>query len=486
MRRLINRTVALIQVLALFGGLSFMSPGQALAHPAPLRVKRALAVGWETVPAILARIKAPKFPARDFKITDFGAHPDAGTDNTEAIRKAIAACHDSGGGRVVVPRGVFQTGAIHLKSNVNLHLEEGATLKFSADPAKYLPVVFTRFEGTECLNYSPLIYAFEQENIAVTGRGVLDGSASNENWWKWARRANGGDPPARADINSLREMGDRGVPVKERVFGQGHYLRNSFIQPYRSKNILIEGVRIINSPMWEIHPVLSANVIVRGVTVESHGPNNDGCDPESSRDVLIEDCVFDTGDDCIAIKSGRDADGRRVHVPSENIIIRNCTMKDGHGGVVVGSEISGDCRNVFVEHCRMDSPNLDRALRFKSNARRGGVIENIFMRDVTVGRVSEAVLTIDFLYDTGAAGDYRPVLRNVSLDRVQSTSSPRVTWIVGFPGVTIENVNFSNCTFRGVDAAEVMNHAGSVSFRNVTIEPAKKNRSSNSPQATPQ
>jgi unsaturated rhamnogalacturonyl hydrolase len=478
---LTKRSVALVLLSILLFGATPSSYVHALGTPAPVRGKSQRTIGWQTLPAILARIKAPKFPARDFKITDYGARPGRETDNTEAIRKAIEACHVSGGGRVVVPPGVFHTGAIHLKSNVNLHLSEGATLKFSADPAKYLPVVYTRFEGTECLNYSPLIYAFEQENIAVTGSGVLDGSASNDNWWKWARRASGGDPPARADINRLREMGDRGVAVNERVFGEGHYLRNSFIQPYRSKNILIEGVRIINSPMWEIHPVLSTNVIVRGVTVDSHGPNNDGCDPESSRNVLIEDCIFDTGDDCIAIKSGRDNDGRRVHVPSENIVIRNCTMKDGHGGVVVGSEISGDCRNVFVEHCRMDSPNLDRALRFKSNARRGGVIENIFMRDVTIGRVSEAVLTIDFLYDTGADGAFRPVLRNVSLERVQSVSSPRVMWIVGFPGVTIENVRFSDCTFRGVDAAEVMNYAGAVSFKNVTIEPAKKNRSSNSP-----
>lgn len=487
MCRLTKRSAALILLLAfLLGGLPSSHLNHALGMPAPVLVESPRVIGWETMPAILARIKAPKFPARDFRITDYGARPGADTDNTEAIRKAIEACHTSGGGRVVVPPGVFQTGAIHLKSNVNLHLSEGATLKFSPDPAKYLPVVYTRFEGTECLNYSPLIYAFEQENIAVTGRGVLDGSASNDNWWKWARRASsGGDPPARPDITKLRDMAERGLPVKERVFGAGHYLRNSFIQPYRSKNILIEGVRIINSPMWEIHPVLSSNVTVRGVTVDTHGPNNDGCNPESSRDVLIEDCVFDTGDDCIAIKSGRDADGRRVHVPSENIIIRNCTMKDGHGGVVIGSEISGDCRNVFIENCRMDSPNLDRALRFKSNARRGGVIENVLMRDVLIGRVSEAVLTIDFLYDTGAAGAYRPILRNVSLERVQSTSSPRVMWVVGFPGVTIENVTFSDCTFRGVDSAEVMNHAGSVSFKNVTIEPAKKSRSISSPQTAP-
>lgn len=480
---LVNKRFAAMMLILgfLFGAIPVSEP---VAAPAQSKNRRA--VGWDMVPSILARIKAPKFPAKDFKITDYGARAGADSDSTGAIRDAIRACNAAGGGRVVVPPGVFHTGAIHLKSNVNLHLMEGATLKFSADPAKYLPLVYTRFEGTECMNYSPLIYAFEQQNIAVTGKGVLDGSASNDNWWKWARRGpNREDPPARAAITRLRDMAERGVPVKDRIFGDGHYLRNSFIQPYRSKNILIEGVRIINSPMWEIHPVLSTNVTVRGVTVVTHGPNNDGCNPESSRDVLIEDCVFDTGDDCIAIKSGRDADGRRVGVPSENIIIRNCTMKDGHGGVVIGSEISGDCRNVFVENCRMDSPNLDRALRFKSNARRGGVIENIFMRDVSIGRVSEAVLTVDFLYDTGAKGDFRPSLRNVSLERVHSTSSPRVMWVVGFPGVTIEDVRFNDCTFRGVDAAEVVSHAGRISFTNVTIEPGKKGRSINSLQSGP-
>jgi len=442
-------------------------------------------IGWDAVPAILARIKAPTFPARDFKIIDYGAVEGGNADSTDAIRKAIEACNKAGGGRVVVPAGIFLTGAIHLKSNVNLHISEGATLKFSTDPAKYLPAVYTRWEGTELMNYSPFIYAFEQENLAITGKGTLDGSASDENWWAWARRK--GSTPALAtnDVRQLRDMGDRGVPVKERVFGAGHYLRPPFIEPYRCKNILIEGVKIINSPFWEIHPTLSTNITVRGVNIASHGPNNDGCDPESSRDVLIEDCIFDTGDDCIAIKSGRDNDGRRVGVPSENIIIRNCTMKDGHGGVVIGSEISGDCRNVFAENCRMDSPNLDRALRLKSNARRGGVIENIFMRNVEVGRVAEAVLTIDLLYDTGDKGQYKPVVRNVVLENVTSTSSPRVMWVVGFPGAVIEDVRFSDCTFRGVETSEVIHHAGSFSFKNVTIEPLNKGRSLNSPQATP-
>lgn len=480
MRRIVRRSVTFLLLFGLFQSVQPLGVS-SLAAPQRRNLTRR-AVGWEDMPAILARIKPPKFARRDFRITDYGAKADGRTDCTQAISKAISACNAAGGGRVVVPPGVVLTGAVHLKSNVNLHISEGATLKFIPEPAKYLPLVFTRFEGTECMNFSPLIYAFEQENIAVTGKGTLDGSASDENWWKWARRGAGGKPSmAAADIRLLREMGQNGVPVKERVFGEGRFLRPNFIQPYRSRNILVEGVKIINSPMWEIHPVLSTNITVRGVTVITHGPNNDGCNPESSRDVLIEDCLFDTGDDCIAIKSGRDNDGRRVGVASENIIVRNCTMKDGHGGVVIGSEISGNCRNVFVENCKMDSPNLDRALRFKSNALRGGVIENIFMRNVEIGRVAEAVLTIDFLYEAGDKGPHKPVLRNVSLERVTSVASPRVMWIAGFSGVTIEDIRFTDCTFRGIEATEVMHHAGSVSFKNVTIEPAKKGRSANSP-----
>ena len=487
MRRLLNCTAAAVLLLGAF--LSNM-PAATAARPEirskqkPRVAGQQRAVGWDAVPAILARIRPPKFPARDFPITDFGARSGGDTDNTEAIRKAIEACNRAGGGRVVVPAGVFMTGAIHLQSNVNLHVSEGATLRFSTDPAKYLPAVYTRWEGTELMNYSPFIYAFEQQNIAVTGKGTLDGGASDDNWWKWAKRQGTQPAPASADVRRLREMGNSNVPVRGRVFGQGHFLRPTFIEPYRSRNILIEGVTIINSPFWEIHPVLSTNVTVRGLNIKSHGPNNDGCDPESSKDVLIEDCVFDTGDDCIAIKSGRDDDGRRVGVASENIIIRNCTMKDGHGGVVIGSEISGDCRNVFVEDCKMDSPNLDRALRFKSNAIRGGVLENVFMRNVEIGRVAEAVLTIDLLYDTGDKGPYKPIVRNVQIENVTSRSSPRVMWVVGFPGVTIEDIRFRNCTFRGVESAEVMNHAGSFRFENVTIEPAAKGRSLNSPPAS--
>ncbi len=428
-------------------------------------------VGWPAAAPIIAQIKAPSFADRNFAITDFGAVADGKTDSTAAIRKAIAACNAAGGGHVVVPAGEFLTGAIHLLSNVDLHLVDGATLRFNSDPAAYLPVVHTRWEGTECMNYSAFIYAFEQENIAVTGTGTLDGSASEDNWWAWATKGENGRSQASPDVKRLNDLADEGVPVAQRVFGAGHFLRPNFFQPYRCRNILIEGVKIRRSPMWEINPVLCTNVTVRNVDILSHGPNNDGCDPDSSRDVLIEGCTFDTGDDCIAIKSGRNDDGRRVGVASENLIVRNCTMKDGHGGVVIGSEIAGGCRNVFIENCRMDSPHLERALRFKSNARRGGVIENVLMRNVTIGRVIEAIITVDFMYEEGANGPHKPVLRNVQLDNVSATSTPRLFYITTFPGATVDAIRIAHSKFSGVETAEYIQNAGRIELEDVTVLP---------------
>jgi unsaturated rhamnogalacturonyl hydrolase len=423
------------------------------------------APGWNSVPAILARIKAPEFPARDFPITDFGAKADGATDCTDAIAKAIAACHAAGGGRVVVAGGAFLTGAVHLLSNVDLHIAAGATLRFSPDRAKFLPVVFTRFEGSECMNYSPLIYAFGQENIAVTGDGTLDGSGA-QTWWGLRAQGAGGGP------QKLIGEADAGAPVAERVFGEGGGLRPNFIQPYRCRNVLIAGVRITNSPMWEIHPVLSTNITVRGVSISSHGPNNDGCDPECSCDVLIENCLFDTGDDCIAIKSGKNADGRRVNVCSQNIIVRDCVMKDGHGGVVVGSEVSGSVSNVFAENCKMDSPNLNCALRLKSNAQRGGGIENIFMRNIEIGSVREQVLTIDLVYSRVNSGPFPPVVRNVVMQNVTAANSPRVLSVVGTTNSIIAGVRLEDCAFHGVRLDDILTNAGAISTNHVTIERA--------------
>ena len=437
----------------------------------PLRV-----MGWDSLPSVLARIRAPEFLARDFPITDFGAKP--GADASAALAAAIDACTKAGGGRVVVPAGEWLTGAIALKSNVNLHVSEGATLRWLFDPAHH-PVVYTRWEGVELMGYSAFITAHDQENIAVTGKGTLDGGSDYTTWWAWNNRNDSikKQKPAR---DRLIELGERGVPVAERVFGEGSFLRPNFIQPYRCRNILIEDVTIIRSPMWEINPVLSRNITVRGVKISTHGPNNDGFDPECSSDILVENCVFDTGDDCIAIKSGRNGDGRRVNVPSENIVIRHCVMKDGHGGVVLGSECTGGIRNVFVEDCEMDSPELDRALRFKNNAARGGILENVFMRRVKIGRVGEAILTIDLLYEEGAKGAFKPVVRNVQLDGITSSASPRVLFVRGFDGAVIENIRISNSTFSGVTETDVVSHAGSITMNNVTITPAKAAESLNS------
>jgi polygalacturonase len=400
---------------------------------------------------ILRRIKAPAFAKRDFPITQFGAKGDGVTLNTGAIAAAIEACNKAGGGRVVVPAGSWLTGAVHLKSNVNLHLAQDAVLKFSRDPKHYLPLVFTRWEGIELMNYSPFIYAFEQENIAVTGKGVIDGQSDTSHWWPWKGLKVGGwkegEPnqlPARA---KLFAMAEQNVPVAERLFGEGSYLRPMFFQPYRCKNVLLEGVSLRGSPMWQVHPVLCTNVIVRNLDIMAHGPNTDGCDPESCKDVLIDNCTFDTGDDCIALNSGRNADGRRLHTPCENVVVRNCRMKDGHGAVTVGSQISGGVRNLFVEDCQMDSPNLNVALRFKNNALRGGVLEDLHFRRIAVGQVSQAVIGIEFNYEEGPNGPYRPVLRNLTVEGLVSGKSDRPMSVASYPTGTIENITLKNCVF---------------------------------------
>jgi polygalacturonase len=419
----------------------------------------ASAPGWRQEPVILRQIVPPFFPHRDFVITNFGAIGDGTNDCSQAISRAMAACVKRGGGRVVIPAGVFLTGPIHLSSRVNLHLDRDATLKFKTDPTAYLPAVFTRFEGIECYNYSPLIYAYGQKNVAVTGEGTLDGQATDDTWLGWRGRKTDVPGTQTAARRRLDAMNNEQVPVEQRRFGTGDFLRPNFIQFNHCRNVMVEGVRIRQSPMWEIHPLLCTNVIVRGVDILSHGANNDGCDPESCKNVLIENCIFDTGDDCIAIKSGRNDDGRRVGVPSENLIIRNCVMRDGHAGTAIGSEISGSCSNVFVENCEMSSPNLLCALRLKSNAVRGGVEQNIFMRNVKVGRVSDSVLQINFLYEEGAKGACQPVAQNVVMENISVQHTPRVLNITGFPAAKITGIRIYNSSFKEVTHPDAVTDA---------------------------
>lgn len=459
-----------LKAAAAGGSVAALAPGLLAGCAEP---QAQLDAGWDRVPEILGRIEPPTFPDRDFPITDYGAVGDGEADATQAFEKAVSACDEARGGRVVVPEGEFLSGPIHLRSNVNLHVTEGATIRFVRDPSRYLPVVFTHWEGMELMNYSPLIYAFEEENVAVTGSGTLDGQANREHWWPWKGEPEDGwskgEPRQLEARNRLLKMVAEGVPVEERVFGEGSYLRPSFIQPYRCENVFVEGVRIINSPMWEIHPVLSRNVTVRGVMVVSHGPNNDGCNPESCTDVLIEDCHFDTGDDCIALKSGRNQDGRRIGAPIENVVVRNCTMRDGHGGVVIGSEMSGGARNIFAEDCEMDSPNLDRVLRIKTNSLRGGVVENIYMRNIEVGQVAGSIVRVNFQYGDGDAGDHEPVVRGIDVRGINSSKSKQVLNLRGYADSPIRNVTLADCRLTNVAGESTIEHVEALTFDNVSV-----------------
>ena len=283
------------------------------------------------------QIKRTSFPKRTFLITDFGAKTDDEANPChEAINQAILQCSLSGGGTVIVPKGTFYTGPITLKSNVNFHLEEGAVLKFSTDQSLYFPAVLTRWEGIDCYNAHPLIYAYGESNIAITGKGIIDGQGSMETWWPMCGAVKYGWKEGMvAQRNGGRERllmyGETSTPVYKRLMRPEDGMRPQLLNLHSCHTILIEGVTLLNSPFWVIHPLFCERLIVSGVTVFNRGPNGDGCDPESCKNVLIENCTFDTGDDCIAIKSGRNEDGRKWNIPSENIIVRGCMMRNGHG-----------------------------------------------------------------------------------------------------------------------------------------------------------
>lgn len=417
------------------------------------------------------------FPNSSYSILDFGAQAgDSCFLNHLAINEAILHCSLKGGGRVVIPAGDYLTGPIRLKSNVNLHLEKDAILRFSTDTSLYLPQVLTRWEGVDCYNYHPLIYAYGETNIALTGQGVLD-AQGQQGWWSmcgarrygWTEGLPGQNQGGR---NRLLRSAEEKLDISQRIMTPEDALRPQMVNFYRCNRVLIEGLTLLNSPFWVIHPLLCENLIVRGVHIYNRGPNGDGCDPESCKNVLIEDCLFDTGDDCIAIKSGRNNDGRLWGIPSENIIVRNCQMKNGHGGVVIGSEISGGYRNLFVENCDMDSPDLDRVIRIKTNTCRGGLIENIFVRNIKVGQCREAVLKINLLYEAreNCQRDFPPTVRNVQLENITCEKSRYGVLIAGLEGdENVYHIRLKNCNFDGVERGNSIRGARDVAFEHLFI-----------------
>ncbi len=355
--------------------------------------------GWSEVPEILKRIKPPSFMDRIFNVKDFGAKGDSVTNDLPAVLAAIKVCSEAGVGRVIVPAGqYFLDGPIHFQSNVNLHLEEGARVFFSSRAESYLPAVKVRWEGTVCYNYSPLIYAYQKENIALTGKGEIDGAAKE--WsMKWREMQ-------KPDKKRLRQMGNDTISEHHRVFANGfldldgdgeddgfgdgkpHYLRPTLVEFYECTNVLIEDLIFKNSPFWTIHPVFSKNVIIRNLNVLGESLNDDGIDPDSCEDVLIEGCKIQTHDDAISIKAGRDQDAWD-RMGAKNIIIRNNELLSGVNALCIGSEMSGGVTNVFAENNRIAGGK--HALNFKCNLDRGGQVQNVYLRNMEIESCREAM-----------------------------------------------------------------------------------------------
>lgn len=324
-------------------------------------------------------IKEFVYPDKEFSIADYGAKKGGEVNNTEAIAAAIHACNEAGGGKVVVPQGEWLTGPVHFKSNVNLYLAEGAVLRFTDNPDDYLPAVMTSWEGLECYNYSPLVYAYGCENVAITGSGTL--SPKMDTWKVWFKRPQ----PHLEALKQLYTMASTDVPVERRQMAVGeNHLRPHLIHFNRCKNVLLDGFKIRESPFWTIHLYMCDGGIARNLDVRAHGHNNDGIDLEMSRNFLVEDCLFDQGDDAVVIKAGRNRDAWRLNTPCENIVIRNCTILQGHTLLGIGSEMSGGIRNIYMHDCT--APNsVMRVFFLKTNHRRGGFIENIHLERVKSG-----------------------------------------------------------------------------------------------------
>ena len=443
----------------------------------------AFAAGWDDneYKRIEQSIQLPKIAERQFLITSFGAKTTAtAAQNQKAINRVISLVSKKGGGKVIIPKGTWNTGAIELKSHVNLVLEEGATLHFAFEPKLY-PLVRTSWEGLACWNYSSCIYAYKATDIAITGKGTIDGGGNNDTFWQWNGSPRFGykegvtkESQKLGSRSKLLKMAEDGVPFDERKFGMGYGLRPQLVNMVHCERILIKDVKMINSPFWVIHPLLSKNITVDGVYVWNEGPNGDGCDPEACENVLIQNCVFHTGDDCIAIKSGRNNDGRLWNQPSKNIIIRNCKMEDGHGGVVIGSEISGGCENVYAENCVMDSPHLERILRIKTNNCRGGQVQNINMRNVVVGQCKEAVVKINLDYERKEIcyRGFEPIVNNVNVENVTCQKSDYGVLIIGRDSLeNVYDINIKNCKFDGVvkEPVKITGKTRNVKFDNLVI-----------------
>lgn len=402
---------------------------------------------------ILSEIESPHIGDNVLDAASVSILPDSGELQTEKLQAAIDRLSGEGGGRLSLPAGTYLTGALELKSGVELHLASMDTvLRFTTDDiAKNYPLVYSHWEGSPCYNYSALIYAKGASDIAVTGEGTLDGGADDSHWWNWHHQVekswSSDSPDLQAeDRKALRRMNIEGVPVEKRIFGEGHFLRPNFIQFIDCDRVLIRGVTLRNSPMWQLNPVLCRSLIIEHVHLSSHGYNNDGCDPESCRGVWIKNCLFDSGDDCISLKSGRDRDGRLENTPTSHVLIEDNVFADGHGGIALGSEMSGGIHTVLADGNRFDSLNLTYALRLKTNARRGGRVERIMLCNSVMPHVHGAAIHGTMLYEDGRDGTDLPVFQDIVVENVTARGGDYGIFLEAFPEVPIRGLVLRNIT----------------------------------------
>jgi polygalacturonase len=436
-------------------------------------------VSWLVAAVVLMGVGCvgaqPKAPFYD--VRNYGAIGTDQAKDTEAIRTAIEAAVSAGGGTIYFPAGQYITGPIHLKSNITLHLDAGAVLKFSQDFDDYLPMVKSRWEGTEVTNFSPCIYAYQAENIAIEGRGLIDGQGKA--WWDEMYRIRAAVSKQGAEAftkySKLFAEANPDSPLKARYAAMGNFLRPPMIQPFDCRNVRIEGVSLQNPPFWTINPVYCDNLTVTGISIKNPGnsPNTDGINPDSCRNVHIANCHISVGDDCITIKSGRDADGRRVGRPCENITVTNCTMLDGHGGVVIGSEMSGGVRKVAISNCIFDG--TDRGIRIKTTRGRGGAVEDIRVSNIVMSNIGRSPFDLNMFYERVPAepiSERTPVLRNMHFSGVIVKGGPAAGFMLGLPEMPIEDVTFTDVHIEA-DAGLSCSEARNIVFNNVRINTKK-------------
>ncbi|ODT57443.1 MAG: polygalacturonase [Paludibacter sp. 47-17] len=374
--------------------------------------------------------------------------------NTSVINSTIDNLSRKGGGTLYFPAGTYLTGPIRLKSNITLDLAAGATLRFSDKFEHYLPFVEMRYEGVMMKSFSPLLYAVDAENITIKGQGTLDGQG--QKWWdEFFRVLVDLQKNGMREVNIYQQQWEKANDVKALYAAtnedyaptlQRRFFRPPFFQTLRCKGITIEGVRFINSPFWTVNPNFCENITIHGITINNpDSPNTDGINPESCKNVRISDCHITVGDDCITIKSGRDAQGRSFGAPCENISITNCTMLAGHGGVVIGSEMSGGVRNITISNCIFDG--TDRGIRFKSTRGRGGVVENISISNIVMRDIQREAIIFDLKYSKmpeEPVSDRTPVFRNIHISNVIATDVNIPVYIRGLEEAPISDISLTN------------------------------------------